>query len=174
MAITSIATKEEKLRMQIFPVLGHATEDALTRRFDMSTRSRFIATSAAPDRMRRQYPKWMHLILTAMLVLGVGIGQGVAAPGGNPNKPIATKSGKKAALAQAAGAILQISAASAPASATDQTKVPHYFGPFPNWANSPFALPDAQVTIAAPDTTGTTATAIATVGAQGAVTAITV
>jgi FtsP/CotA-like multicopper oxidase with cupredoxin domain len=36
---------------------------------------------------------------------------------------------------------------SAPASATDQTKVPHYFGPYPNWANSPLTSPDATVTI---------------------------
>lgn len=34
-----------------------------------------------------------------------------------------------------------------PASPTDETKVPHYFGPNPNWANSPFTLPDAQVVI---------------------------
>ena len=27
--------------------------------------------------------------------------------------------------------------AGAPASAADQSKVPHYFGPYPNWANSP-------------------------------------
>src|SRR5574338_994582 len=36
---------------------------------------------------------------------------------------------------------------SAPASPTDETKVPHYFGPYPNWANSPMTLPDATVTI---------------------------
>ena len=33
------------------------------------------------------------------------------------------------------------------ASPVDQTKVPHYFGPYPNWANSPLTLPDATVTI---------------------------
>ena len=38
-------------------------------------------------------------------------------------------------------------APAAPASAVDQTKVPHYFGPYPNWANSPLTLPDATVTI---------------------------
>jgi FtsP/CotA-like multicopper oxidase with cupredoxin domain len=37
----------------------------------------------------------------------------------------------------------------APSAPTDQTKVPHYFGPYPNWANSPFTLPDATVTISA-------------------------
>ena len=38
---------------------------------------------------------------------------------------------------------------SAPASPTDESKVPHYFGPYPNWANSPLTLPDATVTITA-------------------------
>ena len=36
-----------------------------------------------------------------------------------------------------------------PASAVDETKVPHYFGPYPNWANSPLTAPDATVTITA-------------------------
>ena len=38
-------------------------------------------------------------------------------------------------------------AAAAPISATDETKVPHYFGPYPNWANSPQVLADAVVEI---------------------------
>ena len=37
--------------------------------------------------------------------------------------------------------------ASVPASPVDESKVPHYFGPYPNWANSPLTLPDATVTI---------------------------
>src|SRR3989337_1972227 len=53
----------------------------------------------------------------------------------------------------------------------DPSKVPHYFGPNPNWANSPFTLPDAQVVITG---NGTGATAEATVGAGGGITAITV
>jgi FtsP/CotA-like multicopper oxidase with cupredoxin domain len=57
-----------------------------------------------------------------------------------------------------------------PASAVDESKVPHYFGPYPNWANSPFTLPDVAVTI---DGDGFGATATATVGANGAVTGIT-
>jgi FtsP/CotA-like multicopper oxidase with cupredoxin domain/fibronectin type 3 domain-containing protein len=61
-----------------------------------------------------------------------------------------------------------IKAAAAP-TAVDETKVPHYFGPNPNWANSPFTLPDAVVTITG---NGTGATAEATVGANGAITAI--
>ena len=61
-------------------------------------------------------------------------------------------------------------AAAAPASAVDESKVPHYFGPYPNWANSQFTLPDVAVTITGD---GTGATATATVGANGAVTGLT-
>ena len=58
-----------------------------------------------------------------------------------------------------------------PSSSTDESKVPHYFGPYPNWANSPLTLPDATVTITG---SGSGATATASVGANGAITAITV
>ncbi len=64
-----------------------------------------------------------------------------------------------------------IKATAMPASPTDETKVPHYFGPYPNWANSPFTLPDATVTITG---NGSGAEAVATVGANGAIAAITV
>ncbi len=54
-------------------------------------------------------------------------------------------------IAFAAGALngLRPSPAEAavPTSTTDETKVPHYFGPYPNWANSPQTLADAMVTI---------------------------
>ena len=58
----------------------------------------------------------------------------------------------------------------APGSPTDESKVPHYFGPYPNWANSPFTLPDVTVTITGD---GSGATAVASVGANGTVTGIT-
>jgi FtsP/CotA-like multicopper oxidase with cupredoxin domain len=58
-----------------------------------------------------------------------------------------------------------------PMSATDESKVPHYFGPNPNWANSPFTLPDVAVEITGD---GAGATAVASVGANGAVTGITI
>jgi len=57
--------------------------------------------------------------------------------------------------------------AAMPASPVDETKVPHYFGPYPNWANSPFRLPD--VTIALTGGGGTGATAAATVDPQSGV-----
>ncbi|MFN8079996.1 MAG: multicopper oxidase domain-containing protein [Kineosporiaceae bacterium] len=55
-------------------------------------------------------------------------------------------------------------AAAAPAvSATDNTKVPHYFGPNANWANSPLTKPNATVTIAPPAAGGVQAVAVANV-----------
>jgi len=59
----------------------------------------------------------------------------------------------------------------APTNPTDATQVPHYFGPWPNWANSPLTMPDAQVVITG---NGSGAEAVATVGANGAITGITV
>ena len=44
-------------------------------------------------------------------------------------------------------------------SATDETKVPHYYGPYPNWANSPQVLADAIVSIDGGGGNGATATA---------------
>ncbi|MEV7237671.1 multicopper oxidase domain-containing protein [Streptomyces sp. NPDC051020] len=41
----------------------------------------------------------------------------------------------------------QAAAISGPSSPTDETKVPHYFGPWANWANSPLTLSKARVTI---------------------------
>ena len=65
----------------------------------------------------------------------------------------------------------EAAAAAAPLSPTDPTKIPHYFGPYPNWANSPQALPDAIVTISGGGGTGAEATA--TVAPKtGAVTSI--
>ncbi len=37
--------------------------------------------------------------------------------------------------------------AAPPTSPTDESTVPHYFGPYPNWANSPQVLADAVVTV---------------------------
>jgi len=65
----------------------------------------------------------------------------------------------------------------APGSAIDETKVPHYFGPYSNWANSPQVLADAIVTItpAGGETTVATATAAATVDPKtGSITGVTI
>src|SRR5450756_519613 len=58
-----------------------------------------------------------------------------------------------------------------PGSPTDGSAVPHYFGPNPNWALSPTTVPNAPITI---NGNGTGATAVATVGALGAITGITI
>ena len=51
-------------------------------------------------------------------------------------------------------------ASAAPSGPTDETKVPHYFGPWPNWANSPLTLSTAEVQI---DGAGSGAAAVAQV-----------
>ena len=56
-----------------------------------------------------------------------------------------------------------------PSDPKDETKVPHYFGPYPNWANSPFTIQDATVAISGD---GQGAKATATVGGNGAITRI--
>jgi FtsP/CotA-like multicopper oxidase with cupredoxin domain len=57
----------------------------------------------------------------------------------------------------------------APGSPTDSTAVPHYFGPWPNWALSPLTLPDVTVAITGD---GVGAQATATVGGNGVVTGV--
>ncbi len=96
------------------------------------------------------------LVLVSMIVTSVPMG-------------VARPASAKTAPGPVAAAPSGISAA--PISPTDETKVPHYFGPYPNWANSPFTLPDVTVAISG---TGTGATAIATVGANGSVTGFTI
>ena len=116
---------------------------------------------------RYKFYNWMAPLLAITIALALATAPALAAPKNTPQKPIMTKSGKQAALKQAADAVIM----AVPGSPTDETVVPHYFGPFPNWVNSPFTLPDAIVTITG---TGTNATATATVGAGGAVTGITI
>ena len=56
--------------------------------------------------------------------------------------PVVAKTAPTGGTAPAAALV-----SNAPSIPTDQTKVPHYFGPYPNWANSPLTQPDAKVTI---------------------------
>ena len=69
-----------------------------------------------------------------------------------------------------------LAALNAPISPTDATKVPHYFGPYSNWANSPQVLANAIVTIGAVTSGGGSgATATATVDPKtGGVTGYTI
>jgi len=135
--------------------------------------------------MREQrYSYWITLMLSLLIALSLGTHSGQAASNTGFDQPILTKSGKKAALMEAAAAIQakpsntnakppysSPSLLALPGSATDETVVPHYFGPYPNWANSPFTLPDAAVTI---NGNGLGAEAVATVDGNGAITGITV
>ena len=76
-------------------------------------------------------------------------------------------------VVQSTGSAVAAQASAAPISAVDESKVPHYFGPFPNWANSPQVLADAIVTIS--DGGGPGAEATATVDPKtGGINAITV
>lgn len=61
-------------------------------------------------------------------------------------------------------------ASAAPAGPVDESSVPHYFGPYPNWANSPLTTADVTVSLTGD---GAGAAATATVGANGAVTDVT-
>lgn len=54
---------------------------------------------------------------------------------------------------------LTVPRSAAPTQATDSTKVPHYFGPWPNWALSPLTTSTAQVVITDPAGKGAAATA---------------
>lgn len=124
---------------------------------------------------KRELIRWMRLSFVVCFAFTLGLSSGIQAQNGQTKvkKPVLTKSDRKAALWDAAQKILAVQPMSlgAPLSPTDETKVPHYFGPFPNWANSPFTLPDVKVDITGD---GTGATATATVGAKGAITGITI
>ncbi|WP_296607250.1 multicopper oxidase domain-containing protein [Nocardioides sp.] len=79
---------------------------------------------------------------------------------------ITTMTGAAALVAGPAALATAVAAAAAP----DETKVPHYFGPYPNWANSPFTVSRAAVTINGP---GAGAEAVAQVDpVSGGITAI--
>ncbi len=125
-----------------------------------------------PRHTRHRHRRSMHLMLAAAMSLSVGIA-GIASATSSPDRPpVLTKSGKRAALRDAAERVLsapRLPGPRAPSGPTDETKVPHYYGPFPNWANSPFTLPDVEVTI---NGTGTGAMAAATIDGNGEVTGI--
>ncbi len=96
------------------------------------------------------------LVLASMLASLLMIGGVSPASAANGASPVASGSSSPAAV---------------PISPVDQTKVPHYFGPWPNWALSPLTMADVSVTIGGD---GTGATATATVGALGAITGVTI
>lgn len=104
--------------------------------------------SLRPARMRFAHPYQPGLRASAALaavVLLAGGASSYAAPG----------SVGKQLGAQSAASI----ASAMPSSPTDATKVPHYFGPWPNWALSPLAKNRAVVTFTGGGGTGAEATA---------------
>src|SRR5450756_735152 len=77
--------------------------------------------------------------LATLAIMTFSFGQGVAAA----SQMVTAKS----ASVMMAPAAAVSAAVNGPTSATDVTKVPHYFGPYPNWANSPQVLSNAVVAI---------------------------
>ena len=67
---------------------------------------------------------------------------GVVPGGGSGLAGRASLASPESVLAGAA-----VAASGAPADPVDESKVPHYFGPYPNWANSPLTVSDAAVSI---------------------------
>ena len=120
---------------------------------------------------KHKIPRWMNSVLMLVLALALAV---AIAPAQAARKKIPSKSAQKAALQQAAAAITPMVSGTIAGSPTEESKIPHYFGPFPNWANSPYFLPGATVMIDPPPAGGTTAEAVATVDATGVVTGITV
>jgi FtsP/CotA-like multicopper oxidase with cupredoxin domain len=59
-----------------------------------------------------------------------------------------------------------------PLSPVDETKVPHYFGPYPNWVNSPYTEPDVAIVIA--DAAGVGAAATPIIGGDGSISTVAV
>ncbi len=110
-------------------------------------------------------------------VLSVGVMAPAVAGLASPAKvlaedPAATPAPAKPAASTPSGAV-----SGPPASATDESRIPHYYGPYANWGWSPQAMVDAIVTLqrAPGDTTGTGAEASATVDPKdGSVISITV
>ena len=95
--------------------------------------------------MKKLASKLFSILVVTALIFGGFIQAGAYAPDTQPAKQGRTSS-------------------AAPISPTDETKVPHYFGPYPNWANSPFRLPNVFVELVGGGGTG--ATAAATVDPQ--------
>ena len=111
--------------------------------------------------------KLLAMVATAMLWAGM-------AP---PISGLAPAAGAATPQVASLAAIPAVVPTRVPLSATDETKVPHYYGPFANWAWSPQALADAVITItpAPGDLGGAGAEAGATVDPKdGSISAISV
>src|SRR5450759_846052 len=95
-----------------------------------------LATSSWKSSAMKRRLGWS---LATLAIMTFSFGQGGAAA-----SQMVTAQPASVMMAPAAA----VSAAvNGPTSATDVTKVPHYFGPYPNWANSPQVLSNAVVAI---------------------------
>ena len=83
-----------------------------------------------------------NLALALVVIASLLVAAGGATSAAVPAPDVAVSAIEREATRQS-----EITAAAAPTIPTDETQVPHYFGPYPNWANSPFTLPDVAVTI---------------------------
>ena len=114
--------------------------------------------------------RMMNFVLSLFMVASMVLGSSSQVLASKAAAPANTESTVLAAPAKDPAAP-SAPAPAAPISPTDQSKVPHYFGPYSNYANSAFTLPDVSVNISGD---GSGATATATVGADGAITGVTI
>ena len=82
---------------------------------------------------RRRIP---NLALALVVIVSLLVGASGATSAAVPAPDVAVSTFEREVTRQG-----EITAAQAPVLATDESKVPHYFGPNPNWALSPFTLP---------------------------------
>lgn len=90
------------------------------------------------------------LLFSLLAITTFTFGQGSAVANQIVTKNISSAVHQAVAAAVApvaAPAVAPAAALNKPTSPTDDTKVPHYFGPYPNWANSPQVLSNAIVAI---------------------------
>lgn len=111
-------------------------------------------------------PVHRSIAAVAACSLGLLLGTGVA-----PASAAAAGTAVGAALPQASTPAAPALPQATPTDPTDESLVPHYFGPYPNWANTKQALTNAVVTLTGGGGTG--AEAVATVNPRtGAISAI--
>ena len=94
---------------------------------------------------RRKIP---NLVLAIVVIVSLLVGASGATSAAVPAPDVAVSAFEREATRKG-----EITAAAAPTVPTDESKVPHYFGPNTNWALSPFTVPDVTVTIAPPAVT---------------------
>jgi len=103
-----------------------------------------LATSSWKSSAMKRRLGWS---LATLAIMTFSFGQAGAAASQIVTAKSASVMVKQAVALVPPAAVSAPAALNAPTSPTDVTKVPHYFGPYPNWANSPQVLSDAVVDI---------------------------